>query len=75
MLEAKILTNVENTLAKVATETGVNYISLTPVLCDNGKCMSRLGPTQLDIIATDDGHLSPNASIYVIQQIKDRLFQ
>ena len=75
MLEAKILTNVENTLEKVAAETGVNYISLTPVLCVNGTCMSRLGQSQLDIIATDDGHLSPNASIYVIQQIKDRLFQ
>jgi peptidoglycan/LPS O-acetylase OafA/YrhL len=75
MLDAKILTDVEDTLAKAAAEAGATYLSLTPILCDRGKCMSRLGPTQLDIVATDDGHLSPNASIYVIRKIETSLFQ
>jgi peptidoglycan/LPS O-acetylase OafA/YrhL len=73
MLEASILTNVDNTLAKVAAETGVEFISLNQILCQDGKCLSRVGSTPLDIIATEDGHISPNASVFVINQIRDRL--
>jgi peptidoglycan/LPS O-acetylase OafA/YrhL len=70
MLDARILTDVEHSLQRVAVETGATYISLTSLLCNNGKCLSRLGPTQLDVIATDDAHLSPKASIYVIDAIQ-----
>jgi peptidoglycan/LPS O-acetylase OafA/YrhL len=74
MLEAKILKNVEQVLAKVAADTGVEYISLSEILCnEEGRCMSRVGSNPLDIIATDDGHLSPNASIFLINKIKDRI--
>jgi len=53
---------------------GVEYISAWHILCNSDGCMTRLGPTADDVIATDIIHLSDAGSNFLVAAIADRLF-
>jgi len=53
----------------------VQYISAWRVLCDrDGACLTRVGPSASDVIATDMVHLSERGAIYLVNAINDDLF-
>jgi len=73
MLEAAFLTSVDQALRKAAAETNTEYFSPTDYLCEGNLCISRIGNRPLDIIGTDDRHLSPNGSVYLVEKLKTKL--
>jgi hypothetical protein len=49
---------------------GVDYTSITDVLCDQTGCMTTVGPDlEKDLVVWDYGHLLPNASRYVAERL------
>jgi peptidoglycan/LPS O-acetylase OafA/YrhL len=58
-----------------ARAAGVEYISARNVLCNADGCLTRVGPTADDVVATDIVHLSEHGSIFLVDAIADRLFE
>jgi peptidoglycan/LPS O-acetylase OafA/YrhL len=54
---------------------GVEYISAWHVLCNSEGCMTRIGPTANDVIATDIVHLSDAGSNFLVEAIGKSLFR
>jgi peptidoglycan/LPS O-acetylase OafA/YrhL len=52
---------------------GVDYISARQILCNSDGCLTRIGPTADDVVATDIVHLSEAGSRYLIDAIAGRL--
>jgi hypothetical protein len=59
----------------IAKALGVEYISARQVLCNAEGCLTRVGPTADDVVATDVVHLSEQGSIFLVDAIADRLFK
>jgi len=54
---------------------GIEYISAKRALCDpNRGCMTRVGPSASDIIATDIIHLSDHGARFLVRAISNELF-
>jgi len=54
---------------------GIEYISAKRALCDpNRGCMTRVGPSASDIIATDIIHLSDHGARFLVREISNELF-
>ncbi len=53
---------------------GVEYISAWRALCDGEGCLTRVGPTANDVVATDIVHLSDAGSRFLVETIEARLF-
>jgi peptidoglycan/LPS O-acetylase OafA/YrhL len=53
---------------------GVEYISAWHLLCNSEGCMTRLGPTADEVVATDIIHLSDAGANFLVAGIADRLF-
>jgi len=53
---------------------GVEYISAWHTLCNSEGCMTRVGPSASDVIATDKVHLSDAGSHFLIEGIRRSLF-
>ena len=53
---------------------GVKYISALKEMCNEQGCLTRVGDDVKDLAAVDWGHLTPSASVYLIDKIKKDLF-
>jgi hypothetical protein len=54
---------------------GVKYISALKEMCNEQGCLTRVGDDVKDLAAVDWGHLTPSASVYLIDKIKKDLFE
>jgi hypothetical protein len=52
----------------------VEYISAWHALCTSDGCMTRVGPTANDVVASDIVHLSDAGSIFLVEAIERALF-
>jgi peptidoglycan/LPS O-acetylase OafA/YrhL len=53
---------------------GAEFISVWNVMCNSDGCLTRIGDTPEDITASDQGHLTEKASVFLVQSILDELF-
>jgi hypothetical protein len=60
-------------MQRLSEAEGVEYISAWRVLCNADGCLTRVGPTADDVVATDATHLSEAGSRFVVKAIADRL--
>ncbi|UJD93737.1 acyltransferase [Lelliottia amnigena] len=60
-------------LQKEMKADGVEYISALKELCNEQGCITRVGDDAHSLAAADWGHLTPAASRYFIERIKDKL--
>ncbi|MDI1351624.1 MAG: acyltransferase family protein [bacterium] len=49
-----------------AKELGVNYISITRIMCTSDGCITRIGNAMDDLVTWDYGHLTAQGSIYAV---------
>lgn len=61
-------------MAAFSKAAGVEFISAWHVLCNPEGCLTRIGPTANDVVATDIVHLSDAGSTFLIEAIESRLF-
>jgi hypothetical protein len=60
---------LDRRLRRVGAELTVDYVSLVDTLCDDGKCLVRVGERLPDDLITGDyDHLTANASWYVVSR-------
>jgi peptidoglycan/LPS O-acetylase OafA/YrhL len=52
----------------------VEYISAWHVLCNSDGCITRVGPTAIDVVTSDIVHLSDAGSIFLVEAIESALF-
>jgi len=52
---------------------GAEYISAREVLCNEEGCLTRLGDEASDITASDQVHLTEQASVFLMQSVIDRI--
>jgi hypothetical protein len=71
--KANLLTSVDLSLRTLANSKNVQYVSAIDVLCDDSKCLSRVGDEPTDFIATDATHFSKSGSEYFIRSIKSKI--
>jgi len=63
---------MDDLMGSVTYPPGVTYISLRKMLCENDKCLVRVGHDASDLIIWDYGHLTPKGARFVVQAINDR---
>jgi hypothetical protein len=61
-------------MAAFSKTAGVEFISAWHVLCNRDGCLTRVGPTASDVMATDIVHLSDAGSVFLIEAIAHSLF-
>jgi peptidoglycan/LPS O-acetylase OafA/YrhL len=52
-------------LAALSRELGIQYISVRNIFCNDGGCLTRIGPNDSELTAFDPGHLTVPASIFL----------
>ena len=52
---------------------GADFISTRDALCSAEGCLTRVGRSASDIIASDQVHLTEKGSVFLIESIIDRL--
>jgi len=60
-------------MQRLSEAEGVEYISAWRILCNDDGCLTRVGPTADDVVATDAIHLSDAGSRFLVQSIAPRL--
>ena len=60
-------------MQRLSEGEGVEYISAWRALCNAEGCLTRIGPTADDVVATDAIHLSEAGSKFLVKAIADRL--
>ena len=60
-------------MQQLSEAEGVEYISAWHALCNADGCLTRVGPTADDVVATDAIHLSEAGSRFLVKAIADRL--
>ncbi len=60
-------------MQRLSEAEGVEYISAWRALCNADGCLTRVGPTADDVVATDAVHLSETGSGFLVEAIADRL--
>jgi len=61
-------------MATFSRAAGLEYISAWHVLCNADGCLTRVGPTASDVVATDIIHLSDAGSNFLVGAIEGDLF-
>lgn len=61
--------------SKNVPNIGAEYISAYSVMCNHGKCLTRVSEGPMGITAVDWGHLTKPGAEYLIGKIKDKLFK
>ena len=74
-LDATVFADVESILSRVASETNVKYLSPVSYLCQESKCLWKLGDAREDFVSVDFGHLSKAGSIYLSGKLFSNLFE
>lgn len=64
---------LDQAMRAMAEKYGVNYISAYEAMCSSDGCLTRVGENGYDITTFDDGHLSQQASRYLINHISEDL--
>lgn len=67
------MTDVENSLKKIASQNQTEYISLGEIFCIENKCISRVDIGGWELISTDYGHLSKAGAEYLGEKLKSRI--
>lgn len=57
----------------VAASVGVDFISAYNIMCGSDGCLTRVGEDSYNFTTFDNGHLSPQASRYLINHISEDL--
>ena len=60
-------------LVALSSELGIAYISARNVFCNDGGCLTRIGPGDSELTAFDPGHLTVPASIFLASQTLDQM--
>lgn len=71
---AEKLNDIEKILKSVATDTGVEFVSVIDALCNADSCLARTSDLPQDFTAIDYGHLSKSGSEHLVKEIKNKLF-
>jgi peptidoglycan/LPS O-acetylase OafA/YrhL len=61
-------------MAAFSAAAGVQYISAWHVLCNPDGCLTRVGPTADDVVASDIVHLTNAGSVFLVEAIGGDLF-
>lgn len=59
----------DKNLKAMAEENGAIYLSALNALCDKSGCLATQGDDLLDLTTLDYGHLTPLASVYLLEKI------
>ncbi len=73
-LPATVPRDIDKIVSAAAAESGVEYISIIPILCHQSLCLSRLGDRPDEFMAFDSAHFSRVGSEYVVGKLQARLF-
>ena len=65
---------IDERMAAFSKAAGVEFISAWRVLCNSDGCLTRVGHTANDVVATDIIHLSDAGSAFLIEAIATSLF-
>ncbi len=63
LLDTRAISNLDYRLAELADDTGIGFVSLQDIFCDEKGCMLYLDNI-LDVTSLDSGHLSGPAARY-----------
>lgn len=66
----KSIPEIDSKMEEFARELGVDYISLFKEMCSDAGCLVRIGDS---LTTFDYGHLSPDASRFLVNKIGGRL--
>lgn len=55
-------------------QNGVIYISAYDAMCDARGCITRLSNNASELTSVDFGHLTVSGSLYLVEKLKDRIF-
>lgn len=62
--------DMDATMRAVSYPSGVTYLSMKDVLCNDAGCLTRVGPDlERDIVVWDYGHLTPSGSTYIAHKL------
>jgi peptidoglycan/LPS O-acetylase OafA/YrhL len=61
-------------LAVLSRELGIQYVSVRNIFCNDGGCLSRIGPNDSELTAFDPGHLTVPAAIFLAGRTLDEIF-
>ena len=64
----------DHLMASIAGQLGIEFISARNPFCNPDGCLTRLGPSVLDLVATDQIHLTAKGSQFLIGAISAELF-
>lgn len=64
---------IDAQMRRFAATMGIEFLSIADVMCDENGCLTRLGDDFSTITSLDRGHLTPQTSIYLINQFADRI--
>ena len=67
------MTDIENSLKKIASQNKTDFISLSEIFCIENKCISRVDIDGWELISTDYGHLSKAGAEYLGEKLKPRI--
>ncbi|MGZ3771936.1 MAG: SGNH hydrolase domain-containing protein [Bdellovibrio sp.] len=70
----KDVRTLDDSLKKSFSAKGIQYLSAIDILCNSDGCMTRTGPSHLDLTAIDYGHLSEAGSVFLINKIAAKIF-
>ncbi len=71
---AEKLNDIDKILKIVATDTGVEFVSVIDALCNADSCLARTSDLPQDFTAIDYGHLSKSGSEHLVKEIENKLF-
>jgi len=60
-------------LASFARESGIQYVSVRNIFCNDDGCLTRIGPDASQLAAFDAGHLTVPGSIFLASHVLDGL--
>jgi peptidoglycan/LPS O-acetylase OafA/YrhL len=74
IIDQLIGSEADASLAKFATEVGVEYISAWHAFCNASGCLTRVGSSGADLVASDPVHLTKKGSAFLVSSISQQLF-
>ena len=64
---------IDDRMRAVVVPNGAEFISAREVLCNADGCLARLGDKASDLSASDQGHLTEEGSVFLVQSIIGRV--
>ena len=66
--------DVDAPVKAIAAAFDATFIRATDVLCDENRCLARVGNTSADIVQLNSTHFSTNGSRFMAKAIEGRVF-